>query len=107
MSTGSGMHMATRGSGREHATSEDDTEEEDTLSVSGGNILSRAEVDTTGWCALPGPSVKCEDGWWRSCEWCPCFALRHTPLLTATVCIFLAKISERTDTSRMTTFSGI
>ena len=65
-----GMHMAARGTAREHATSEDDTEEEDTVSASGGLPPSAAPgVDTTGWCALSGPAVKCEDGWWRSCDW--------------------------------------
>ena len=63
-----GMHMAARGTARESLTTDDDSEDEDKLSASSA-MVSGANVDTTGWCALPGPAVKCEDGWWRSCDW--------------------------------------
>ncbi len=59
-----GMHMEARGTTREHVTSD----EEDTVSAASTMVIS-AEVDTTGWCAFSGPAVKCEDGWWRSCDW--------------------------------------
>lgn len=67
LSSGSGMHMAVRGTAREHVASEDGAEEEETLSAP--SVTPGNEVDMTGWCALSGPAVKCEDGWWRSCDW--------------------------------------
>ena len=68
-----GMHMEARGSSREVPDSSDEETEEKAAEAPPPSTDS-----SKGWCALSGPAVKCEDGWWRSSSWAVAPGFEHS-----------------------------